>query len=539
MKTVCIFLLVLFSCFFSSSLSADATITGIVTSQSSGNPISGASIALIKGSQNVIATTTTALDGSYTFLGVNPGQYSVRASAAGFETQILGAKATNNQTTTIDFQLLSNPGTISGQVIDSGALSPINGATILVTQNNFLIDSTTSDANGDYTIIGLDPGSNIVAALANGYQTSIEGAIVQEGQTTVLNFSLDTSPGSVSGTVTAANTGLPITGAVVEVIFDNQVVESTQTDSLGNYTVSSLSPDLYDVLVLANNFQAQEISVDVQSNQTSVVNFSLEPFPGTLSGNVTDANTSTAIAGAAISVFSNNHLIDEVLTDPSGNYTIDDLPPGSYIVEADGKNHQMQLLPVTILSNQTTTLDFALQPDPSTVQGQIINALTGQPIHGAFVTLFQNGSFEAVRFTDNSGNYIMATLSAGDYSLTIAARGFYAQTTSFSIGTAQVITINMALIPNSPPRNLSGKVINNRFLLQTDHIHHLQWDASQDPTVLFYQVFRNGSLIATIPANAPLEYNDHRRSGEIPDQYLVNDINTSGNISSSASVILR
>ncbi|HSX13775.1 MAG TPA: carboxypeptidase-like regulatory domain-containing protein [Chlamydiales bacterium] len=539
MKTICIFLLALFSCFSSSSLLADATITGVVTSQSSGNPISGASIALIKGSQNVVATTTTVLDGSYTFLGVNPGQYSVRASAAGFETQILGAKASNNQTTTVDFQLLSNPGTISGQVVDSVSLLPINGATILVSQNNFLIDRTTSDVNGEYTVNGLDPGSYTVVALASGYQTELEGAIVQGGQTTVLNFSLDPNPGSVSGTVTAANMGLPITGAIVEIIFDNQVVESTQTNALGNYTFSSLSPGLYDVLAHANNFQAQEISVVAQSNQTSIVNFSLETLPGTLSGNVTDANTSMAIKGAAISIFSNNHLIDEALTDSSGNYMIDDLPPGSYIVEADGKNHQMQLLPVTILSNQTTTLDFALHPDPSTVQGQITNALTGQPIRGAFVQLFQNDSFETVRFTDNYGNYIMATLSAGNYSLMIAARGFYTQTVPFSIGTAQVITVNVALIPNSPPRNLSGMVVNNRFLLQIDRIHHLQWDSSQDPTVLFYQVFRNGLLIATISANAPLEYDDHRRSAKVADYYLVNDINASRNESSSASITLR
>lgn len=93
MRNIYIFLFTLLACFFSSSLIADATITGVVTSQSSGNPISGASMALIKGSQNIVATTTTAGDGSYTFAGIKPGQYSVRASAFGFDTQIVGAKA--------------------------------------------------------------------------------------------------------------------------------------------------------------------------------------------------------------------------------------------------------------------------------------------------------------------------------------------------------------------------------------------------------------------------------------------------------------
>lgn len=538
MKKICSFFLILFSC-FSSYLAADATISGVVTSQSSGNPISGASIDLIKGSQNVIASTTTAVDGSYSFTGVNPGQYSVRATAAGFQTQIVGAKANNNQTTTVNFQLLSNPGTLSGQVLDAVTSLPISGAMIRVSQNDFLIATTTTDLNGNYTIIGLDPGSYTVVALANSYQDAIEGAVIQGGQTTILNFSLDSNPGSVSGHVSASNTGLPIAGAIVEITFNSRVIESTQTDLSGNYTFSGLAPDSYVVEAHADNFQTKESTVVVQSNQTSIVNFSLDPFPGILTGSVTDANTSLPIAGAAVLVFSNNQLIDEALTDPSGNYTIDDLPPGSYQVLAIVRNYQMKILPATIQSSQTTTLNFSLETNPSTLQGQVTNALTGQPIPRAFEILFQNGSFEDISFSNNNGSYIFSTLSPGDYSLTVAARGFYPQSISFSIGTGEVKILNVALIPNSPPKNLTGNVISNRFLLQSDRIHRLQWDASQDPTVLYYRIFRNGEQIAKVLANGPLEYDDHRRSAKIPDQYMVNDVNASGNESSSVSITLR
>jgi len=539
MKT-CIVLLALFTCFFSSSLNAAATVTGVVTSQSSGNPIPGASIALIKGSQNVVATTTTALDGSYTFAGVNPGQYSVRASAAGFETQIIGAKAQNNQTTVVNFQLLSNPGTISGQVVDSGTLVPISGATISVFQNNFLIATETSDTNGNYTINGLDPGSYAVSALASGYQTALQGAIIQGGgQTTVLNFSLSPSPGSVSGNVIATNTGLPIAGAIIEITFDDQVIKSTQTDASGNYTFSNLFPATYDVIAHAEGFQSQEIAVVVQSNQTSTVNFSLGSFPGILSGSVIDANTSLPITGAVVLVYSNNQLIDEALTDPSGNYEVDNLAPGSYLVLARATSYQMKILPATIFSTQTTTRNFSLQNNPSTLQGQITNALTGQPIRGAAVMLFQNGMFEAVSFSDNNGNYIISSLPSGDYSLNISAKAFYTVSTSFSIGVAEVKVINTSLISDSPPIHLTGEVVKNRFLLQVDRIHHIQWQASQDPTVIRYQVYRDGEFLAVVSASDPLMYDDHNRSKNKTDVYSVNDVNTSGNVSSSVSIKLR
>lgn len=542
MRQIYTVLLTLFFCCFGSFLAADATITGVVTSEASSLPISGATIDLIKGTQNIVATTMTAVDGSYMFTGVNPGQYNVRAMATGFEIQLIGAKAKNNQTTVVDFQLLSNPGSISGQVIDSGSLLPISGATLVATQNNFLFFRATTDLNGNYIMTGLDPGNYVVGALASGYQNSLMGAVVQAGQTTILDFSLNSNPGSISGTVIAANTGLPIAGALIEVIFNNQVVESVLTDSSGNYSLPDLLPGSYDVLARADNYQVNVIAVAVQSDQNSIVNFSLDPigpFPGILEGTVTDADTTMPIAGAAVLVFSNNRLINSVLTDPSGNYSIDDLPLGSYLVVAIAPHYQMELFPATIQANQTTTLDFALETSPSTIQGQITNAFTGQPIPGAFVLLFQNGSFETIGLTDNSGNYSIDTLSAGDYSLTIFARGFYAKTITFSIGTTEVITLNTSLIPDSPPRNLVGLVIKDRFPFQVDRIHHLQWDASQDPTVLYYQIFRNGALIATVSANGPLEYNDHRRSARISDHYLVDDINASGNESSSVSITLR
>jgi len=60
-------------------------------------------------------------------------------------------------------------------------------------------------------------------------------------------------------------------------------------------------------------------------------------------------------------------MFDEALTDPSGNYTIDDLPSGSFYVLVRVTNYQQQILPATILSNQTTMLDFLLQSSPSTL----------------------------------------------------------------------------------------------------------------------------------------------------------------------------
>jgi Carboxypeptidase regulatory-like domain/TonB dependent receptor len=67
-----------------------ATITGSVR-DNKGNPLAGAVVALLKdGAQEVIKQTRSASDGSFT-AKINPGRYSVRATAVGFNAALFDA----------------------------------------------------------------------------------------------------------------------------------------------------------------------------------------------------------------------------------------------------------------------------------------------------------------------------------------------------------------------------------------------------------------------------------------------------------------
>lgn len=91
----------------------------------------------------------------------------------------------------------------------------------------------------------------------------------------------------------------------------------------------------------------------------------------------------------------------------------------------------------------------------------------------------------------------------------------------------------------TPPSNLVGKVIKNEFLTQTDRIHRLTWTPSTDPDIVVYRIFRNGVLIATIPASGPFVFNDHHRSKDVKDVYILTAVNSAGLESSTLSVTLR
>jgi hypothetical protein len=80
-----------------------------------------------------------------------------------------------------------------------------------------------------------------------------------------------------------------------------------------------------------------------------------------------------------------------------------------------------------------------------------------------------------------------------------------------------------------PPSDFVGKVIRDQFGMTTYYTHRLKWKASPDPSVFSYQLFRNGILIATLPANQDyFTFDDHHRHKRKKDTYVLVAINKEG-----------
>jgi parallel beta-helix repeat protein len=81
------------------------TIAGKVTKSDGVTAISGATVEALLG-YSVIASTTTATDGTYQLTNLSTGTYSVRASASGYVTKVVsGYVVSAGQTTTVDLTL--------------------------------------------------------------------------------------------------------------------------------------------------------------------------------------------------------------------------------------------------------------------------------------------------------------------------------------------------------------------------------------------------------------------------------------------------
>jgi len=105
---------------------------------------------------------------------------------------------------------------------------------------------------------------------------------------------------------------------------------------------------------------------------------------------------------------------------------------------------------------------------------------------------------------------------------------------SSDLGSNVEVFVGSDLLAPQSPENFQGKTRKNRFPTQTDLIHHLSWSASPSTGVTSYKLYRNGELIAEIPADAPLEYNDHNRHPHEVDVYTLTAIRD-GSASTPAS----
>lgn len=165
------------------------SISGTVKDATTMLAISGATITVLQ-NDIIIATAMTNGSGVYTISGIAPGSYVITASALTYQTAIAAAAVSSDVTTTVNFSLESNPGTLSGIVKSESSGLPIEGATVEINLNNVVITSTQTAVDGSYSISGVAPGSYIIHAHAEDYQTGANAAIITPGGSTSVDFFL-------------------------------------------------------------------------------------------------------------------------------------------------------------------------------------------------------------------------------------------------------------------------------------------------------------------------------------------------------------
>jgi hypothetical protein len=156
-------------------------------------PIAGARVVLGVHSDHP-RRTQTGRDGSFFFLNVEAGHYTIGADARGFEPQTHTVQVGPGERVRVQFVLdRVELGTLAGHVVGltPDGVVPLGGALVAVTRGDHIIQHTRTNNLGAYHIGHLLPGEYVVTARADGYVPQHHPAVIESGQRTVVNFELE------------------------------------------------------------------------------------------------------------------------------------------------------------------------------------------------------------------------------------------------------------------------------------------------------------------------------------------------------------
>ena len=428
------------------------SLTGTVRDAQTLQPLGDTLVRVIDSQGTVVATFHTTIDGTYFIPGLTEGSYSVSAINTVYQSLIQQVNILANSTTLLDFNLLANPATLSGTVVDAITGSPLTGVIVevYVSGTDILVRRVLTDENGNYLIEGLPQGTFDVKAQLQDYAINVNTVFLSPGESAELNIALIPFPATVQGTVRDTVTQIPISGALVKVVIPNTdiVVGSIITSSDGTYSLGNLPGGSYNVLISAVGYATEVIPVILAPNGTETVDADLDPNPAGFTGFVLNAQTATGIQGALVRVFNSDGVfITSILTDDNGFYTISGLAQGQYtvIASADGFGDQIAIVPLS--TGETESLNFSLSIQSATLRGTVRDAVNNQPIQSALVQVFRIGTTIPVAsvFTNGSGEYVIVGLDPREYRVVFSADGYASEVFRIFLVNGELRTLNVEL----------------------------------------------------------------------------------------------
>ncbi len=239
--------------------------------------------------------------------------------------------------------------------------------------------------------------------------------------------------GSWSGNI--INSTGPLDGVNVTALLNNNTINSTLTNSTGNFKITGLGNGVYTLSFIKNGYKQTNISPGITLNnsnpsRTDLVwptNIILENAArGNLTGKV--IYNSNPLNNVKITLTQNSIQIAIVYTNSIGDYVVNDLVDGTYDIEADlSPTYTKDIRQVIINPSQTTNRDIQLNLAPSSVIGKV--TYSNNPLSGVLIEIL-NTAYQTN--TNSTGDYLINNLPSGTYTIRASKLGYNTAQTPFT-----------------------------------------------------------------------------------------------------------
>ncbi|WP_169923963.1 carboxypeptidase regulatory-like domain-containing protein [Sulfurifustis variabilis] len=330
-----------------------------------------------------------------------------------------------------------------------------------------IVPNATDLALVETSVAGLE-----AAQLANGswvddaYTTALALQAIQAYQARKGGAG-PTLTGAISGYVVRAGSTEPI--AAAQVALAERLGVSVLTNGDGYFLIPNVPAGDYTVTAGKSGYTTASRAVTAAAGQVTLAGalvLDLATQSGLAAGRIFDAQDLTALAGAAVTLTGGATYTAVSGTD--GSFSFGPLAPGDYGVSIARSGYDTVTGSATIVGGQTLTINQGLvraggfqDAEPATITGAVASATTGLPIAGAVFDL--GGGLTATSGAD--GQFAIASVPRGNYTATLSAGGFVAQTyiVSFpagSLGNLGTLSLYPASAASAPTTlALNGTVV--------------------------------------------------------------------------------
>jgi protocatechuate 3,4-dioxygenase beta subunit len=249
-------------------------VSGNVT-DGNGNALSGVSVTITSGLQFSTSVTTDA-NGNYVCANLVPGSYTAIYQLAAYNQASQTVTITSGGTLVENETLSLIVGTANGTVTDALG-HPLSGVSVAyLTSSQSVAGTATTDANGNYSIPNLVPGTYTATFQDAGYTSATAAGVSIAGNASAsTNATLTLIVGTASGAVTDKN-GNVLSGVTVSVVNSLQViVASATTDGNGDFALAGIVPGSYSFEFQAPGYTSATVTSVISGNANTVANEAL------------------------------------------------------------------------------------------------------------------------------------------------------------------------------------------------------------------------------------------------------------------------
>jgi protocatechuate 3,4-dioxygenase beta subunit len=427
-------------------LSGGQSVTGMVVTDT-GMPVAEADVQAFTAAGMSQERVRTNASGTFEFSSLAAARYRFTASKAGYVEGVLeDVDVSSGGNLRIE---LRTGGTIYGRVTGLSE-QELAGATVMA-RSGRSSSSAAVDPSGNFRIDGAPTGTVQVSAstMTRGFlerrSSSTQTVELTAGgsQQVNLEFRSDTI---VRGRIT--RNGVPLGGATV--MFQprgtSRASASTSADETGNYSVSGLEEGEYSVMVAdSQRFNPYQTTYQVRAGAST---FDIDYKIASVRGRVIDAGTNEPIADATVNfrpASGEARFARAAMTDPNGNFTMESVSPGAYVVTASGEGYGTVVRDESFGESGREGLELRLSRNDG-VTLRVVDGRDGRQIT-AFVTVYDvagrvvHDTRTAGFFGSGSAADVYLPLAPGSYTATLATSGYAMSTVRLTSPSTQTVSM--------------------------------------------------------------------------------------------------